>query len=369
MKTNSIFTRVLALVLCMIMVVGIMTACYQPSKNDEVVGGITEEGSTDDFITVIKPGTVTKPTVTDPNHIYAGSTELADNSLILGTLTNDVVIGDEEGIAALIPADVKVDVGATSLALSIKNVEDNGADFGDAEILNNLDVHISGVALDNKTPMTVKLGAILPIGLANTELKLYHHENGEAVLMTRVNSASDFAIHNQYVYNEETGEVTIYVASFSTFSMVKAEVDVLTAETAADTSWYTANTEADEFTLDSAADFIGFRNLVDAGTTFEGKTVKLGVDIDLNNINFDPIGYGYTYNKDSNTAFMGTFDGQGHTIYNLYEQGWDLESATGKDYTYSTAGAGLFASIENATIKNLGVKAQTSKWNALIWVS
>ena len=54
---------------------------------------------------------------------------------------------------------------------------------------------------------------------------------------------------------------------------------------------------------------------------------------------------------------MGTFDGQGHTIYNLYENCWELDPDKNNysTYTYSTAGAGLFASIKNATIQNLAI--------------
>ena len=362
-QNNSIFTRVLALVLCMLMCAGVLTACFQMPEFNPVLnsnGVLTPDATTDnvaDNTPNEDPTTPEEPV--DPSVIFSASTTVDANNLILGALTNDVVIGGE-GATALVPADVVLETGASSLALTLKNVEGNDVDFGDAELLNNLDVHISGIAANNTVPMTVALGAILEAGLGATELKLYHIENGTPVLMTRVASASDFAIHNQYVYNEETGEVTIYVASFSVFAMVKATADVW--DGTSDYSWY--NTTDTTFTLATAEQFAGFRDIVDGTAvindatvqdSFAGKTVILGADIDLDKINFDPIGYGYTINKDSNTAFMGTFDGGNHIIYNLYEQGWDLESATGKDYTYSTAGAGLFGTIENATIKNLAV--------------
>jgi len=118
----------------------------------------------------------------------------------------------------------------------------------------------------------------------------------------------------------------------------------------ADTSWYSANPTAAEFTLSTAEQLAAFAKLVDEGVTFEGKTVKLGNDIDLRVVDdngelvsFDPIGYGY------NVVFKGTFDGQGHTISNLYQNGWAL----GLDY--STEGGGLFASVVDATIKNLTI--------------
>ena len=115
-----------------------------------------------------------------------------------------------------------------------------------------------------------------------------------------------------------------------------------------DTTWY--NDTDTEFTLTTAEQFAGFGNLVDEGNTFAGKTINLGIDLDLylkgedgDPISFNPIGYGY------NVVFKGTFDGQGHTISNLYQNGWAL------GYDYSTEAGGLFASVVDATIKNLNI--------------
>ena len=360
-QNNSIFTRVLALALCMLMCAGVLSACFQmPEFNPVQVapnGVITPNETTDNVVENTPnedPVDPVDPEPVDPNVIFSASTTVDSSNLILGSLTNDVVIGGE-GATALVPADVMLETGTSSIALTLKNVEENDVDFGDAELLNNLDVHISGIAANNTVPMTVALGAILEAGLGATELKLYHIENGEAVLMTRVASANDFAIHNQYVYNEETGEVTIYVASFSIFSAVKASADVWDGTSVADGFASGSGTQASPYLINTVAQLVYFRNQVDAGVTFAGQFVKLNKDIDLAGKLFDPIGFGYTYNKDSDTAFMGTFDGGNHTIYNLYQNGWDLDpdKTNYSTYTYSTAGGGLFASIENATIKNL----------------
>ena len=75
---------------------------------------------------------------------------------------------------------------------------------------------------------------------------------------------------------------------------------------------------------------------VNAGDTFEGKTVVLAADIDLKNENWTPIGYWETFN--------GTFDGQNHTISNLKHHG-----------TEEDCYVGLFGYTENATIKNLTI--------------
>lgn len=99
----------------------------------------------------------------------------------------------------------------------------------------------------------------------------------------------------------------------------------------ADISWYK---DADnEFTLTNAAELFGLAQLVNGGTNFANKTVKLGEDIDL-------IGYIWTPIGQSN-AFSGTFDGKGHTIE-------DMSANVTSGY------AGLFGNVRG-TVKNVQV--------------
>lgn len=59
------------------------------------------------------------------------------------------------------------------------------------------------------------------------------------------------------------------------------------------TDWYTANTSATTFTLMTEEDLFGLAELVNEGTAnFEGKTVKLGKDMDLSDKVWTPIGQG-----------------------------------------------------------------------------
>ena len=283
---------------------------------------------------------------------FSASAPLSQVPIIYGALASGITIGGANGVSASIPAKVKVADDATSLDLAVKTVNiDNNLTLNEGEFAKSMDVHIEGVAYNNTVPMTVNLGAILAPGLSDTEVKLYHNENGNAIQMTRVANAADFATHNQFTYNPETGEVSIHVATFSVFSAIKTNADVW--DGTSDTSWY--NTSAIEFTLSTAEQFAGFRDLVDGGNTFEGKTVKLGADIDLANIQFDPIGFGYAHK--GGQVFMGTFDGQKHTVYNLNQNCWllDPDKTNYSTYTYSTAGAGLFASVMNSTIKNIAI--------------
>ncbi|MBQ7822013.1 MAG: hypothetical protein IJ391_07010 [Clostridia bacterium] len=131
----------------------------------------------------------------------------------------------------------------------------------------------------------------------------------------------------------------------------------------ANTDWY--NETDTEFALTAAADLAGLAELVDGGNMFEGKTIMLSSDINLyaadadgETISFEPIG---SYRND--TAFKGTFDGQGHTIYNMYQNGWALDN----EYYLSDLGLGLFGLVEDAVVKNLNIDGanQPSEFNLI----
>lgn len=105
-------------------------------------------------------------------------------------------------------------------------------------------------------------------------------------------------------------------------------------------------TDGEVFEVATKEDLIAFAEAVDNGDTFEGRTVKLMADIELENELFEPIG---SYRND--TAFKGIFDGQGHTIRNLSQNTWELDNG----YYYGDLGLGLFGLVEDATIKNLTI--------------
>ena len=118
--------------------------------------------------------------------------------------------------------------------------------------------------------------------------------------------------------------------------------------------------------INNIDDLVEFRDDVNAGNTYEGKLVKLTADIDFegytemnvnhegNNVSastFRPIG-----DTSCKASFKGTFDGGNNTISNLYISGWDINY-----HWYNYGSAGLFGTVENATIKNLtmaGVEIQ-----------
>ena len=62
--------------------------------------------------------------------------------------------------------------------------------------------------------------------------------------------------------------------------------------TETDSSWYAQNLGEKEYTFTTAAELAGLADLVNAGTTFSGWTLKLGADIDLSGSEWEPIGTG-----------------------------------------------------------------------------
>ena len=78
-----------------------------------------------------------------------------------------------------------------------------------------------------------------------------------------------------------------------------------------DISWFDKNN--DVFVLSTSKELSGVAYLVNNGyTTFKGKTIKLGKDIDLSGRNWSTIGI------DTSHRFEGSFDGQNHTISGIY---------------------------------------------------
>ncbi|WP_215655628.1 S-layer homology domain-containing protein, partial [Pseudoflavonifractor sp. MCC625] len=118
----------------------------------------------------------------------------------------------------------------------------------------------------------------------------------------------------------------------------------------ANTSWYDENET--EFHLKTAEQLAGMAKLInDDVANFKDKTIYLENDLDLGGHEWISIGDG------ANTAggsFQGVFDGQSHVVYNLYShEGLKSENKDNNNNLYRN---GLFGSIYNATVKNLGIE-------------
>ena len=118
----------------------------------------------------------------------------------------------------------------------------------------------------------------------------------------------------------------------------------------ADTSWYDENKT--EFHLQTAEQLAGMAKLINGDmANFKDKTIYLENDLDLGGHEWISIGDGANTDVGS---FQGVFDGQSHVVYNLYShEGLKSENKDNNNNLYRN---GLFGSIYNATVKNLGIE-------------
>lgn len=109
--------------------------------------------------------------------------------------------------------------------------------------------------------------------------------------------------------------------------------------------------EKTEYFIGTKEELFAFADSVNNdGKSYNGKTVKLIADIDLENEEvWTPVG------QTGATQFMGVFDGQGHTISNLKI---DSSAQTGAHYS-----SGIFGWLNKATVKNLNVDGATVTGN------
>ena len=109
-------------------------------------------------------------------------------------------------------------------------------------------------------------------------------------------------------------------------------------------------TAEDPFVIQNAEQLKAFRDKVNAGNTFAGKTIELMADITVSD--WTPIGQ----KKSETNRFKGTFDGNGKSV--------TINSiATELDTAFDDC-VGFFGAVENATVKNLTVEGNVSGNNA-----
>ena len=316
-----------------------------------------------------------------------------------GNLENEVIMTSVDGkISAKLPVGTKLENGTTSATLNVAELDETKANItlGDGESSRYIDVHIFGVAEDNDTVMEITVKELLPTALNIGNYRFYHVENGSTVLMNLLEDGQT-PVHNNFEYDPATGDVVMYLASFSEFALVADNENAWEGEF--DYTWYDAN--ATELTIANADQLAAFGAIVGGmkkvtgrvdnkytyseeviQDSFSGKIVKLIADINLGdkesennpNLIFHPIGYWNnegTYERkpleERETAissgfytFEGTFDGNGHIVANFYQNTWEIK---GDHDWYNTTteqyyrdGMGLFGRVYKGTVKNLTVK-------------
>lgn len=99
---------------------------------------------------------------------------------------------------------------------------------------------------------------------------------------------------------EDSGESESLESSDSDISVIPWDGQ------SSDTNWYSAGETS--FSISTPGQLSGLSELVRSGITFEGKTIELARDVNLNNHPFPVIG------GETTDYFKGTFNGNGHTI-------------------------------------------------------
>ena len=228
-------------------------------------------------------------------------------------------------------------VNKGSLALKYQ-ILINGID-GDAKLLEAIEWTVT---IDGVTTALADLNGALLAGETSKAIVLSGHmkeEAGNEYQGLTVNGISITVYATQLAHEEDSFD-KYYDGATTWYGDI-------------DTTWY--NTTDTEFVIGTAEELAGLAAIVNgtANTNaratiqddFAGKTIKLVSNINLNNINWTPIG-SFEYDRDAQkyanyVVFRGNFDGQGYTINNL-----KIDAPT-------TEGVALFACAEAGTIQNL----------------
>ena len=280
-----------------------------------------------------------KPTVTAGNNVMAAEVHIGNG--YLQTMINYANITSDADVASVTLAyDVALDVGEHTVSVV-------AGSNGWGMIMSENMVTITDVATTSAT-VTVGGGTETP-----TEEP------------TEAPSEEPTEEPTEAPTEEPTEAPTEEPTEAPTEEPTEAPTEAPEEESSVDTSWY--NADETTFTITTAAQLAGLAQLVDEGNTFEGKTVLLGNDIDLEGSEenpWNPIGsviYSETLGDmyascgvdtyihsaaEGSAYFAGTFDGQDHTVSGLYIK-------------TSGHGLALFA-FNTGTVKNLTVNGSVT---------
>ena len=246
-------------------------------------------------------------------------------------------------LAAMIKAGIVSGVTADRLA-----PQDN---INRASTVTILDRAIGTYADKDGMTVNAKDGALVLVVAKN--VKVINAPEGTEIIV--VGGASDLTVNGKSVTDDQT--YIVPKASTSGSSSSSSGGGYSHSYTIFETDWNTMTTvkkcscgatqsvdDVNTYYVSSDADLMAFRNRVNAGNNFAGKTIELTKDILLTE-EWTPIGDG-SRNGSSYTgkAFKGTFDGKGKSISNV-------------KITQNTANAsdaiGLFGVVDGGTVKNV----------------
>ncbi len=257
------------------------------------------------------------------NYTVIGGAILQGNKLAAQVAPDSLVYADDQ---SPVPDDTDLTVSAVPTDDASATIQVQAGDKVESYEISLVDE--TGRKVEAKEGEAIKV--VMDLGIGRTGLiKVYH-------------KGVDISAQIVEPYDPATGKLAFTTKDFSPFTVV---------ETAhPDTSWY--NDTDKVFNLYHRAQLMGLAELVKAGNSFSKKTVNLVADVDLDNIEWSPIG-------SSKQPFSGTFDGQNHTVKNLKITG--KKSDVGF-FGFTTGGHVMNLVVENASVSgylNAGVVAGT----------
>ena len=307
--------------------------------------------------------------------VLAGDVEITIPITAEGGKVTEEITVEQDGLTVTIPFGALVE--SDELTLTVTREEQTDVEAAEGQSLLPLNVHVDGLSAENTVPLTIGLGKVLPKNLNLGNYAAYHTEDSSANEMTLVSNDEPFTAHNQFKYDLE-GRITLHVAGFSLFTLRSNNANTWNGDR--NYEWY--NADAETLYIRNADQLAGFGAIVggmDGKTAddFTGKNIVLLADITIGDLNsengyvFYPIGYYNNKGVYSDLAgiagvssgfknFKGTFDGNGNTISDFYQNTWEMEGDYNDGYAansnYYRDGMGLFGKVYGGTVKNLTVK-------------
>ncbi len=331
----------------------------EPSSNAYLfafVGSKTEIGNFSDYSYYLKSGFNFTDTTTQSIKRMAVSSSGKSLTIKDGA---SVDVGENKNVKltyeSKITSDVVIRTTGDQATVTI-NPSSEGSSTGSVKLYG----FAQTVAVDtsNSTSTTVSVsGACNELVVASGTIEV--EETGivfKTVIPATINNESVTIQNSGYVGDVYTTTTKIDVTKTNTSSVDSSSA--LYGQTTQSTSntAVSGNTAGKNYEISTLSQLETFRDTVNAGATFEGKTVELKKDITLKD-GWTPIGEGTRKVVSGNevasgTYFKGTFNGNNYTIYNLNNKGFVPNSErivlTDKQYCY-----GLFALAEGATFSNL----------------
>jgi hypothetical protein len=224
--------------------------------------------------------------------------------------------------------------------------------YGAAVLIENSSCEVTGNVLEDSDygVMVDKISEEQSVSLTDNTITgcatgiLLTETCGETGTQISGNTFEENAVHVQDDRSTASANYLEELLANNTFpegsQVIGNQIKVPTWADLADTSWYN-DPSATSFTINTAEQLAGLAKLVNSGTSFNGKTICLGEDIDLENIEWIPIGSYY------GTWFGGVFNGNGHKIRGIKITDNTLPEVGLFGYV---RGSGAEAGIKNLTV-------------------